>query len=141
VGKRLADAVVIAVQDYMHAEVTVAFAEQGYHILCEKPMATCLDDCLKMEMAVKKAQIIFGMGHGMNSADTFSYRLTLPAVMRYSPYSQEITDIVRSGSLGRLINVVQVEPVGYYHFAHSFVRGNWNKEKNSSFALMTKCCQ
>ena len=48
----------------MHMAVVLAFAEQGYHILCEKPMATTLDDCIKMEEAVKKAGIIFGMGHG-----------------------------------------------------------------------------
>ncbi|KIK65414.1 hypothetical protein GYMLUDRAFT_239950 [Collybiopsis luxurians FD-317 M1] len=124
VGKRLADAVVIAVQDHMHVEVALAFAEQGYHILCEKPMATTLEDCIKIEEAIKKAGIIFGMGH----------------VMRYSPYSQEITKIVKSGTLGQLVNIVQVEPVGYYHFAHSYVRGNWGREKESSFALMTKCC-
>jgi len=64
-----------------------------------------------------------------------------PLVMRYSPYSQEITEIVRSRALGDLVNIVQVEPVGYYHFAHSYVRGNWSTEAKSSFALMTKCCQ
>ncbi|KAF4619481.1 hypothetical protein D9613_005514 [Agrocybe pediades] len=124
IGKRLADAVLIAVQDHLHAEVVVAFAAQGYHILCEKPMATDIKDCIRMEQAVKEKDIIFGMGH----------------VMRYSPYSKEITEIVRSGSLGELINIVQVEPVGFYHFAHSYVRGNWSEEKSSSFALMTKCC-
>lgn len=60
--------------------------------------------------------------------------------MRYSPYSQDISDIVRSGALGQLVNIVQIEPVGYYHFAHSYVRGNWAKENESSFSLMTKCC-
>ncbi|KAJ3729006.1 hypothetical protein DFJ43DRAFT_1156564 [Lentinula guzmanii] len=124
IGKRLADAVLIAVQDHMHVEVALAFAEQGYHILCEKPMATTMEDCIKIEEAIDEAGIIFGMGH----------------VMRYSPYSQEITKIVQSGTLGQLINIVQVEPVGYYHFAHSYVRGNWGKEKDSSFALLTKCC-
>lgn len=64
IGTRLADAVIIAVHDHMHAEVVLAFAEQGYHILCEKPMATSLDDCIRMTAAVKKAGIIFGMGHG-----------------------------------------------------------------------------
>ncbi|KAI0787084.1 hypothetical protein BC629DRAFT_1514744 [Irpex lacteus] len=93
VGKRLSDAVIIAVQDQMHLEVCLAFAEQGYHILCEKPMSTNLDDCLKIEAAVKKAGIIFGMGH-----------------------------------------------VGYYHFAHSYVRGHWRKEEESCFSLMTKSC-
>ncbi|KAJ6599208.1 hypothetical protein DFH09DRAFT_1130423 [Mycena vulgaris] len=124
IGKRLADAIVVAVQDHMHKEVVLAFAAQGYNILCEKPMATTLEDIIEIEDAVSRAGTIFGMGH----------------VMRYSPYSREITEFVRSGALGKLINIVQVEPVGYYHFAHSYVRGNWATEKNSSFSLMTKCC-
>ncbi|TFK76055.1 NAD(P)-binding protein [Pluteus cervinus] len=124
VGERLADAVVIAIQDNLHLEVALAFAEQGYHILCEKPMATSLEDCIKIERAIKKAGIVFGMGH----------------VMRYSPYNKEISTIVQSKALGDLINVVHIEPVGYFHFAHSYVRGNWRNERDSSFSLMTKCC-
>ncbi|PCH41294.1 NAD(P)-binding protein [Wolfiporia cocos MD-104 SS10] len=124
VGKRLADAVIVAVQDRMHLEVTMAFAEQGYHILCEKPMATSIEDCIKMDAAVKKAGIIFGMGH----------------VLRYSPYNKAVSEIVSSGQLGQLINIVHVEPVGYFHFAHSYVRGNWAREEECSFSLMTKCC-
>ncbi len=64
-GKRLADAVIIAVHDFMHVELVEAFAAQGYDILCEKPMATSIDHCLQIEAAVKKAGIIFGMGHGV----------------------------------------------------------------------------
>ena len=66
IGKRLADAVIVAVQDEMHAEVATAFASQGYHILCEKPMATSIDDCIKMAEAIKKAKVIFGMAHGQS---------------------------------------------------------------------------
>ncbi|KAF5388413.1 hypothetical protein D9615_000255 [Tricholomella constricta] len=118
IGKRLADAVVIAVQDHMHLDVALAFAEQGYHILCEKPMATSVDHCIKMEAAIKNAGTIFGMGHG----------------------SKELSNIVHSRVLGDLVNVVHIEPVGYYHFAHSFVRGNWSNEAKSSFSLLTKSC-
>ncbi|OSD04383.1 streptomycin biosynthesis protein StrI [Trametes coccinea BRFM310] len=124
IGTRLADAVVIAVQDRMHMEVALAFAAQGYHILCEKPMATTVEACIKMEAAVRKAGIIFGMGH----------------VLRYSPYNRAMVDVIRTGKLGQLINVVHIEPVGYYHFAHSYVRGNWAREEDSCFSLMTKSC-
>ena len=68
IGKRLADAIIIAVQDHQHAEVAAAFAQQGYHILCEKPMATSIHDCLQMENAIKEAGVIFGMGHGIPSS-------------------------------------------------------------------------
>jgi predicted dehydrogenase len=73
IGKRLADAVIIAVHDRMHAELVKAFAAQGYDILCEKPMATSIEHCLQIEAAVKKSGIIFGLGHGV---------LLLPPVRR-----------------------------------------------------------
>jgi hypothetical protein len=62
-------------------------------------------------------------------------------VLRYSQYSRAITDVVRSGQLGQLVNAQHIEPVGHWHFAHSYVRGNWSKETESSFSLMTKSCQ
>ncbi|KAG8943445.1 hypothetical protein FRC03_002481 [Tulasnella sp. 419] len=123
-GQRLADAVVVAVLDKLHLDAVVKFAQQGYHILCEKPMATSPEDCIKMADAVKKSGVIFGLGH----------------VLRYSPYNKSLVDIIRSGQLGQLVNVVHLEPVGHQHFAHSFVRGNWSKESETSFSLMTKSC-
>lgn len=118
------DGVIVAVQDYMHAEVVIPFAERGYHILCEKPMATTPEECVQMADVVEKAGIVFGMGH----------------VLRYSKYNQTLREMIASGQYGDLINVVHVEPVGHYHFAHSYVRGNWNQEAKSSFSLMTKSC-
>jgi len=48
----------------MHAQATLAFAQQGYHILSEKPMATTVDDCLRIERLIKNTGVIFGIGHG-----------------------------------------------------------------------------
>jgi hypothetical protein len=56
------------VQDHhdTHAKLVVVFAAQGYDVLCEKPMAMSIEHCLQIEAAVKKAGIIFGMGHGLH---------------------------------------------------------------------------
>jgi predicted dehydrogenase len=141
---RLTDAVLITVQDHLHAELVEAFAAQGYHILCEKPMATSIEHCLRMEESVKKAGVIFGMGHGMPFSVYSIYAsdiYTLIIVLRYSPYNLALSRIVQSGQLGELVNIVHIEPVGHTHFSHSYVRGNWSREKDSSFSLMTKSCQ
>ncbi|WAQ99086.1 UGNO-like protein [Mya arenaria] len=46
----------------------------------------------------------------------------------------------RVSSFGNLSHFCKQDKVGYWHFAHSFVRGNWSREADSSFALLAKCC-
>ena len=52
----------------------------------------------------------------------------------------KIKEILRSGVIGRVINIQHLEPIGFFHFAHSYVRGSWRNEDLSTFMLMAKCC-
>lgn len=121
---RLADAVVIATKDALHADIATAFAARGYDVLLEKPMATTEADCVRIVEAVERAGVIFAVCH----------------VMRYTPYTRALKGLVAAGRIGDLVSVQHLEPVGWWHQAHSYVRGNWRREDESTFMLMAKSC-
>jgi len=121
---KFADAVIIALQDSMHVDAALSLAGKGYHILLEKPMATTEQGCRLIVDAAVKAKVIFSVCH----------------VLRYTPYSQKLKSILDSGRIGEIVSIQHLEPVGYWHQAHSFVRGNWRNEAQSTFMLMAKSC-
>lgn len=122
--EKFADAVVICTMDAMHVEPAIAFAEKGYHLLLEKPMAPNEAGCRAIVDAVKKAGVMLAVCH----------------VSRYTPHTQQLKKILDDGAVGEIINIQRYEPVGYWHQAHSFVRGNWRNEEESSFMLLQKSC-
>jgi predicted dehydrogenase len=121
-GEKLADAVVIATPDAQHLGPTIAFAAAGYHILLEKPMAPTEEDCRRIAAAAERAGVIFAVGH----------------VLRYTPYTKALKEAL--SAIGDIVSVQHLEPVGFWHQAHSFVRGNWRRADQSSFMLMAKSC-
>ncbi len=121
---RMADAVFICMQDAMHAEPAIVMAQKGYSILLEKPMAPNEADCHRITAAAKANDALFAVCH----------------VMRYTHYTQKLKAILDSGLIGDVVNIQHLEPVGYWHQAHSFVRGNWRNEAESSFMLLAKSC-
>jgi predicted dehydrogenase len=122
--EKFADAVIIATQDNMHHEPLIKFADMGYHILLEKPMAPTKQECLEMRDAVKRNNIMFSVCH----------------VLRYTNYTKALVKLVRDGKVGKVISMQHLEPVGFWHQAHSFVRGNWRNSEESTFMFMAKSC-
>jgi predicted dehydrogenase len=49
------DAVSVVTPDTLHRDIVVACAEAGVHVLCEKPMATSVEDCEAMLAAMDAA--------------------------------------------------------------------------------------
>jgi predicted dehydrogenase len=121
---RLADAVMICTQDAAHAEPAVAFAELGYDVLLEKPMATSEADCRRIVAAVERADVTFAVCH----------------VLRYTPYTALVKRVLDEGRIGEVMSVQHLEPVGYAHHAHSYVRGAWRRQGAAAFMLLAKSC-
>ena len=49
-------------------------------------------------------------------------------------------DVLDTGVIGDVVSVMSIENVGYWHQAHSFVRGNWRNSETTSPMILQKCC-
>lgn len=78
------DAVLLAVPHYLHAQLTKTVAEAGKHVLCEKPMATTLEDCDSMTRETKKAGV----------------KLMIAENHRFLPAHKAIKEAVENGLIG-----------------------------------------
>ncbi len=121
---KMADCVIIATQDNMHFLPYKIAAEKGYHILCEKPMSSDKNELQEMARAAQNSKQIISICH----------------VLRYSPFFSEIKKLLEEKAIGELVSIQHIESVGYWHMAHSFVRGNWNNKGKSSSMILQKCC-
>lgn len=123
-GPKLADAVIITTLDAHHVAPAVAFADAGYAILLEKPIAPTEPECRRVIEAVRRNQVVFGVCH----------------VLRYAPYTKLLRNLLAAGRIGEIVNIDHVEPVGFDHYAHSYARGNWRREDVSAPMLLAKSC-
>jgi predicted dehydrogenase len=78
------DAVYIATPVHVHAEQTIAAAEAGKHVLCEKPLAMSAAECDRVLAACRANGVTLGVAY---------YRRLYPAVRR-------VKAIVESGDIG-----------------------------------------
>ena len=121
---KLADAALICTQDRMHLAPVEALAPKGYAILLEKPMSPSLDECEQIIACVKKHGNLFAVCH----------------VLLYTEFTQKLKALLDQGLIGDVVSIQHMEPVAWWHQAHSFVRGNWRNEAESSFMLLAKSC-
>lgn len=80
------DAVSVCVPNDLHAEVAIAVAESGKHILLEKPMACSLEEADDIMKATNKAgvKLMLGYNHIFN------------------PMIQHVKELIKNGRLGKL---------------------------------------
>ena len=79
------DVVSVCIPTSLHAEVAIAAAKSGKHILCEKPIALTLQQADQMIVAAEENTVKLGIGF----------------MRRHSPVVQELESFLSSGKLGR----------------------------------------
>ncbi|HEY4391183.1 MAG TPA: Gfo/Idh/MocA family oxidoreductase [Paenibacillus sp.] len=121
---KLADAVLICTQDKQHFEPTMKALQLGYHVLLEKPMSPDPLECIQMGEMAAKSGLVFSICH----------------VLRYAPFFSTLKELLNRGEIGQLMSIQHNENVGYWHQAHSFVRGNWRRKEESSPMILAKSC-
>ncbi len=121
---QLGQAALVATQDWQHTQPALAAMRAGYHVLLEKPMATTAEDCRQL----------------VQVSEETGQQLHICHVLRYTNHFRKIREIIRSGVLGDIVDVSQRENVGWWHMAHSYVRGNWSNSEQSSPMILAKCC-
>ncbi|WP_100404917.1 Gfo/Idh/MocA family protein [Bacillus solitudinis] len=81
------DAVSVCTQNADHAKVAIAAANAGAHVLCEKPMATSLDEAKAMIEAAAENNVFLMIGHNQ----------------RLMPPHVKAKEILQSGKLGKIL--------------------------------------
>ena len=122
---RLSDVAIIGTQDSLHYRETISAIEKGYDIILEKPISNKLSEILDIYECYKNHPEV---------------SITVCHVLRYGKFFKKLKEIVDSKKFGNVVSIAHNENVGYYHFAHSYVRGHWNNSKTSGPLIMTKSC-
>ncbi len=122
--QRRADLLIIATQDKDHVRHCLRAFELGYDVLLEKPITADENECYKL----------------LNSQKEHGNRALVCHVLRYSKPYVKVMELIDSGRIGRLVAIDALEPVNFWHQAHSYVRGNWRNTSDSTPMILAKCC-
>lgn len=121
---KIADAIVIASQDRDHYGHAKGALELGYHVLCEKPVSPIKEECVELANLAKEKNLYMVVCH----------------VLRYAGFYDTVKNVLDSGVIGEITNIQQTENIGYWHYSHSYVRGNWRREEETTPSILAKCC-
>ncbi|WP_085524690.1 Gfo/Idh/MocA family protein [Tuberibacillus sp. Marseille-P3662] len=83
------DVIDIVTPNHTHAEIAIAAAEAGKHIITEKPLALTLEEARRMYEAVKKANVVHMVSHNY----------------RFAPAVQYAKQLIAAGRLGKIYHV------------------------------------
>jgi len=117
----LCDAVIVASPNHTHREVLVPLFDAGLHILCEKPLATTIEDARWIAENAAKTDRIFWTA--------MEYR--------YMPPAAEFIAEIGRGAIGAL----RMLSIREHRFPFLVKVGDWNRfSRNTGGTMVEKCC-
>lgn len=114
----------IATLDRDHLASAVRALECGHDLFLEKPMADTAGGCLRIASTAAR------VGRGVQICHP----------LRYTPFYGKLHELISAGAVGKILSLSMSENIAHWHFAHSFVRGNWGVVERSGPLILTKCC-
>ena len=122
--EKLADVMVVSTMDRQHVDHAIPALKKGYHILLENPSLRSLASAKEI----------------LEVAEQCPGKIIVCHVLRYTAFYNKLKELVSSGRIGDVVTVCSNENVGYWHQAHSFVRGNWRNSEETSPMILQKSC-
>ncbi len=120
-GDPAIDAVLISSPNFTHAEILRDVVKSGKHVLCEKPLATTLDDVREVQALARSHKGVFWVG--------MEYR--------YMPPAARFIEEVAAGKVGKL----QMLAIREHRFPFLKKVGDWNRfSTNTGGTMVEKCC-
>ncbi len=118
------DAVIIASPDRTHYAFALAAIRRGWHVLLEKPAATRWEECTALSDAARSAGVY----------------VSVCFILRLYPYWKRFREILSDKRFGKLLSLHHEVNAGIDRYVHTFVRGLWSREEESSPLILSKCC-
>lgn len=120
-GSGLVDAVIVASPNHTHRAVLTPLFDAGLHILCEKPLATTVEDARWIAARATQTDKVFWTA--------MEYR--------YMPPAAAFIDAVHGGEIGTL----RMLSIREHRFPFLPKVGDWNRfARNTGGTMVEKCC-
>ncbi|MFC1608142.1 Gfo/Idh/MocA family protein [Candidatus Latescibacterota bacterium] len=91
------DFVAIVTPNHLHFPPAKMALENGFHVMCDKPMTFNLDEAKELEALVEKTGLLFGLTHNYTGY----------------PMVKEARDMVANGKIGKVRKIVVEYPQGW----------------------------
>jgi predicted dehydrogenase len=113
------DFVAIVTPNHTHFDIAKTFITAGFHVICDKPMTTTLEDAEELCRLVKKHAVVFALTHNYTGY----------------PMVKQARELVQQGVLGTIRKIVVEYPQGWLATlleGEGFKQAVWRTDPNQA---------